>query len=64
MFNVYEVKFTCIVENDVTDTLVKRFIKKVLKTFMNVAPESISIEKKNLSNIDVERLQKHKKFLI
>ena len=64
MFNVYEVKFTCIVENDVTDTLVKRFIKNVLKTFMNVAPESISIEKKNLSNIDVERLQKHKKFLI
>lgn len=47
MFNVYEVKFTCIVENDVTDILVKRFIKKVLKTFMNVAPESISIEKKN-----------------
>ena len=64
MFNVYEVKFTCIVKNDVTDTLVKRFIKKVLKAFMNVAPESISIEKKNLSNIDVERLQKHKKFLI
>ena len=47
MFNIYEVKFTCIVENDVTDTLVKRFIKKVLKAFMNVAPESISIEKKN-----------------
>lgn len=47
MFNIYEVKFTCIVENDVTDTLVKRFIKKVLKTFMNVTPESISIEKKN-----------------
>ena len=64
MFNVYEVKFTCIVENDVTDSLVKRYIKKVLKAMMNVAPESISIEKKNLSNIDVERLQKHKKFLI
>lgn len=28
MFNIYEVKFTCIVENDVTDTLVKRFIKR------------------------------------
>lgn len=47
MYNIYEVKFTCIVENDVTDALVKRFIKKVLKTFMNVDAASISIEKKN-----------------
>ena len=47
MFNVFEVKFTCIVENDVTDTLVKRYIKKVLKAMMNVDTGSVTIEKKN-----------------
>ena len=47
MLNIYEVKFTCIVENDVTDSLVKRYIKKILKVMMNVDPGSITIEKKN-----------------